>query len=351
MPKTTMPRTTMPKTMPPETMQAMVLEAAGQTLKAMALPVPEPGPDQILLKVLACGVCRTDLHIADGELDQPKLPLVLGHEIVGRVEGLGPGVTGFAIGDRVGVPWLGYTDGTCPYCREGRENLCDDPRFTGYQIDGGYAEYTVADARYCFTLPEGYSDAEAAPLLCAGLIGYRCLKMADDALQGPTKRLGIYGFGAAAHIVAQVARAQGCEIYAFTSPGDTKAQDFARGLGAVWAGGSDAAPPERLDAAIIFAPVGALVPAALRAVKKGGVVVCGGIHMSDVPSFPYDILWEERVVRSVANLTRDDAREFLALAPKVPVKTSVVPMKLAEANAALAVLRKGELTGAAVLIP
>jgi alcohol dehydrogenase, propanol-preferring len=332
-------------------MQAMVLERAGTPLKAATIPRPEPGPNQILLKVLACGVCRTDLHIHDGELGEPKLPLVLGHEIVGRVEALGSGVTGFAIGERVGVPWLGYTDGTCRYCRDGHENLCDHPRFTGYQIDGGYAAYTVADARYCFTLPEGYTDAEAAPLLCAGLIGYRSLKMADDALQGETKRLGIYGFGAAAHIVAQVARHQGCEIYAFTSPGDTKAQDFARSLGAVWAGGSDEAPPDKLDAAIIFAPVGALVPAALRALRKGGVVVCGGIHMSDIPQFPYDILWEERVIRSVANLTRDDARAFLALAPKVPVKTTVVPMKLAEANTALDDLRAGRLTGAAVLIP
>jgi propanol-preferring alcohol dehydrogenase len=336
-------------------MQAMVLEAVGKPLKATALPVPKPKADQILLKVLACGVCRTDLHIVDGELDQPKLPLVLGHEIVGRVEALGSGVKGFEIGERVGVPWLGFTDGTCPYCVSGRENLCDDPRFTGYQINGGYAAYTVADARYCFKLPDGYNDAEAAPLLCAGLIGYRCLKMAEDALSGDpvsgTKRLGIYGFGAAAHIVAQVAEAQGCEIYAFTSPGDTKAQDFAREMGAVWAGGSDEAPPDKLDAAIIFAPVGALIPAALRAVRKGGVVVCGGIHMSDIPSFPYDILWEERVVHSVANLTRDDAREFLALAPTIPVKTTAVPMKLSQANEALEALRKGALTGAAVLIP
>jgi len=329
----------------------MVLERAGTPLKIATLPRPEAGPNQILLKVLACGVCRTDLHIHDGEFGEPKLPLVLGHEIVGRVEALGPGVTGFAIGERVGVPWLGYTDGTCRYCREGRENLCDHPRFTGYQIDGGYAAYTVADARYCFSLPEGYTDAEAAPLLCAGLIGYRSLKMADDALQGETKRLGIYGFGAAAHIVAQVARHRGCEICAFTSPGDTKAQDFARTLGAVWAGGSDEAPLDKLDAAIIFAPAGPLVPAALRALRKGGVVVCGGIHMSDIPQFPYDILWEERVIRSVANLTRDDAREFLALAPKVAVKTTVVPMKLAEANTALDDLRAGRLTGAAVLIP
>ncbi|MEE8633257.1 MAG: zinc-dependent alcohol dehydrogenase family protein [Methyloceanibacter sp.] len=336
-------------------MQAMVLEAVGKPLKPTELPVPKPEADQILLEVLACGVCRTDLHIVDGELDQPKLPLVLGHEIVGRVEALGSGVKGFEIGERVGVPWLGFTDGTCPYCVSGRENLCDDPRFTGYQINGGYAAYTVADARYCFKLPDGYSDAEAAPLLCAGLIGYRCLKMAEDALSGDpvsgTKRLGIYGFGAAAHIVAQVAEAQGCEIYAFTSPGDTKAQDFAREMGAVWAGGSDEAPPDKLDAAIIFAPVGALIPAALRAVRKGGVVVCGGIHMSDIPSFPYDILWEERVVHSVANLTRDDAREFLALAPTIPVKTTAVPMRLSQANEALEALRKGALTGAAVLIP
>ncbi len=315
------------------------------------MPILEPGPKQILLKVLACGVCRTDLHIYDGELDRPKLPLVLGHEIVARVEGLGPGATGFTLGARVGVPWLGYTDGTCSYCNMGRENLCDHPRFTGYDINGGYAGYTVADERYCFEIPDGYTDAEAAPLLCAGLIGYRSLKMAEDALRHGNKRLGIYGFGAAAHIVAQVARHQGIQVYAFTSPGDTKAQDFAREFGAVWAGGSDEAPPELLDAAIIFAPVGPLVPAALQASRKSGVVVCGGIHMSDVPSFPYDILWEERVVRSVANLTRDDARAFLALAPKVPVKTTVVPMRLDEANAALAALSAGELTGAAVLVP
>jgi alcohol dehydrogenase, propanol-preferring len=333
------------------TMEAMVLERAGEPLKRAALPVPEPGPNQILLKVLACGVCRTDLHIYDGELTHPKLPLILGHEIVGSVEALGPEVTGFEAGMRVGVPWLGFTDGTCRYCREGHENLCDHPRFTGYDIDGGYAGYAVADARYCFALPEGYSDAEAAPLLCAGLIGYRSLKMAEDALRGETKRLGIYGFGAAAHIVAQVARARGCEIYAFTSPGDAEAQAFALSLGAIWAGGSDETPPELLDAAIIFAPVGPLVPAALRASRKGGIVVCGGIHMSDIPAFPYDILWEERIVRSVANLTRDDAREFLALAPTVPVKTSVVPMTLSQANDALSRLRHGALRGAAVLIP
>ncbi len=328
------------------TMQAMVLDRAGALLRSAELPVPAPGPNQVLIKVAACGVCRTDLHILDGELAQPKLPLVLGHEIVGRVETLGEGVEGLAPGMRVGVPWLGYTDGTCSYCREGAENLCDHARFTGYQIDGGYAQYTVTDARYVFPIPHGYSDAEAAPLLCAGLIGYRSLKLA-----GPGKRLGIYGFGAAAHIVAQVARHQGRAIYAFTRPGDATAQDFARSLGAVWAGGSDARPPEPLDAALIFAPVGALVPAALKAARKGGVVVCGGIHMSDIPSFPYDILWEERVLRSVANLTREDARKFLALAPKAGVKTTVVPMKLAAANEALQRLRKGELTGAAVLIP
>ena len=328
------------------TIQAMVLEAPRSPLKLIELPLPEPSPRQLLLRVLACGVCRTDLHVFDGELTEPKLPLVLGHEIVGLVEAMGSEVQGFRLGDRVGVPWLGFTDGSCAYCRNGQENLCDNARFTGYQIDGGYASHTVADARYCFHLPEGYGDAEAAPLLCAGLIGYRSLKMTGDAA-----RLGIYGFGAAAHIVAQVARYQGREIFAFTRPGDARAQDFAKELGAVWAGGSDEMPPEPLDAAIIFAPVGALVPAGLKASRKGGVVVCGGIHMSDIPAFPYEILWEERVVRSVANLTRADACEFLALAPKAGVKTTVVPMALAEANAALSRLREGELTGAAVLIP
>ena len=332
--------------MPPKTMQAMMLEAPGQQLKPAELKVPEPGPNQVLLKVAACGVCRTDLHIVDGELMEPKLPLVLGHEIVGRIEAMGEGVEGFAIGMRVGVPWLGSTCGTCFYCRSGHENLCDRARFTGYQIDGGYASHALADARYAFHLPDGYSDAEAAPLLCAGLIGYRALKMTGGA-----KRLGIYGFGAAAHIVAQVARHQGREVYAFTRPGDVRAQEFARELGAIWAGGSDETPPQELDAAVIFAPVGALVPAALKAVRKGGVVVCGGIHMSDIPAFPYALLWGERVVRSVANLTREDAQEFLALAPKVPVRTRVVPMPLSGANEALACLRQGELTGAAVLIP
>jgi propanol-preferring alcohol dehydrogenase len=298
------------------------------------------------LRVLACGVCRTDLHVVDGELEQPKLPLVLGHEIVARVEAAGSDVQGFKPGDRVGVPWLGWTDGTCGYCLSGAENLCDQARFTGYQIDGGYATHTVADARYAFHLPEGYSDIEAAPLLCAGLIGYRSLKMT-----GPACRLGIYGFGAAAHIVAQVARYQQREVYAFTRPGDAQAQSFARELGAVWTGGSDETPPAALDAAIIFAPVGGLVPFALRAVRKGGIVVCGGIHMSDIPAFPYALLWEERVLRSVANLTRDDAREFLALAPLAGVRTRVVPMQLSEANDALRRLRQGELTGAAVLVP
>ena len=337
--------------MAPSIMQAMVLKAAREPLRAAEVAVPAPAPGQILIEVAACGVCRTDLHIFDGELPQPKLPLILGHEIVGRVAALGGDADGFVVGDRVGVPWLGGTDGTCSYCRRGQENLCDNPRFTGYQIDGGYAEFTIADARYAFKLPDAYSDAEAAPLLCAGLIGYRSLKLAGAPLAGEVSRLGIYGFGAAAHIVAQVAKAQGREVYAFTRPGDRQAQDFATSLGAVWAGGSDETAPEPLDAAIIFAPIGALVPAALKAVRKGGVVVCGGIHMSDVPSFPYEILWEERVLRSVANLTREDAREFLALAPQVPIKTQVSPMPLDAANEALLRLRQGELTGAAVLIP
>jgi propanol-preferring alcohol dehydrogenase len=333
-------------TLSASTMQAMLLDAAGQRLRLAELPMPEPSRRQLRLRVLACGVCRTDLHIFDGELRHPKLPLVLGHEIVGRIDAVGSEVEDFAIGDRVGVPWLGFTDGTCPYCRNGQENLCDNACFTGYQIDGGYASHAVADARYCFHLPDTYSDAEAAPLLCAGLIGYRSLKMTGDAA-----RLGIYGFGAAAHIVGQMARYQGRQVFAFTRPGDTRAQAFARELGAVWAGGSGETPPEELDGAIIFAPVGALVPAALKASRKGGVVVCGGIHMSDIPSFPYELLWEERVVRSVANLTREDAREFLVLAPQASVKTTVVPIPLAAANEALDRLRQGELTGAAVLVP
>ena len=312
---------------------------------------PEPNDEQVLVRVAACGVCRTDLHVVSGELPDAQLPIVPGHEIVGTVEQIGDGVSGFALGDRVGVPWLGFTDGTCAYCRAGEENLCDNPRFTGYQIDGGYAAYTVADARYVFQLPEAYSDAEAAPLLCAGLIGYRSLKLAREPLKGKLARLGIYGFGAAAHIVAQVARAQGAEVYAFTRPGDLKAQDFAKELGAVWVGGSDETPPMPLDAAIIFAPAGPLVPAALKTVRKGGVVVCGGIHMSDIPSFPYELLWGERTVRSVANLTRRDGEEFLALAPKVPVKTEIAEFPLAAANEALSRLREGRLRGAAVLLP
>jgi alcohol dehydrogenase, propanol-preferring len=325
-------------------MRAMILDTVGKPLRLAAASIPTPGPGQVLLSVHACAVCRTDLHVVDGDLAQPKLPLVPGHEIVGTVAALGSGVDRFAIGDRVGVPWLGWTCGACEFCRSGRENLCAEARFTGYQIDGGYGEYTVADHRFCFALPAAYSDLEAAPLLCAGLIGYRSLRMARDA-----RRLGLYGFGAAAHIIAQVARWQGRDVYAFTSPGDVEAQAFARELGAVWAGGSDQPSPEPLDAAIIFAPVGPLVPAALRAVERGGTVVCAGIHMSPIPSFPYDILWGERVVRSVANLTRRDGEEFLELAPKVPVKTRPLPYPLEQANQALDDLRAGRLQGAAVL--
>ena len=323
-----------------------MLERPGERLRLAELPVPEPGAGQILVEVKACAVCRTDLHVIDGELPEPKLPLVPGHEIVGRVVRAGRGVDRFRKGERVGIPWLGYTCARCRHCVAGQENLCDEARFTGYQIDGGYAEYAAADARYCFPIHGPYTDAEAAPLLCAGLIGYRSLAMAGDA-----RRLGIYGFGAAAHIVAQVARHQGREVYAFTRAGDVAAQDFARELGAVWAGASDEPPPAELDAAIIFAPVGALIPAALRAVRKGGVVVAGGIHMSAIPSFPYRILWGERVVRSVANLTRRDAEEFLALAPEVPVRTETELFPLAEANDALDRLRTGRLRGAAVLLP
>ena len=328
-------------------MKAMVLDRPGTSLEPVERPDPQPGPGEVLMNVTACGVCRTDLHVVDGDLTEPKLPIVPGHEIVGTVAALGEGVDRFRVGDRIGVPWLGHTCRQCRYCRSEAENLCDRPRFTGYQIDGGYADRTIADARYCFLLPDAYSDAEAAPLLCAGLIGYRSLRMAGEGVG----RLGIYGFGAAAHIVAQVARHQGMKVYAFTRPGDRAAEDFAMELGAVWAGPSDAPPPEELDAAIIFAPVGALVPAALRAVRKGGVVVCGGIHMSEIPAFPYEILWGERVVRSVANLTRRDAEEFLALAPQVPVRTSVELFPLVEANAALDALRAGRLKGAAVLVP
>jgi len=326
-------------------MRAMTLSAARTELREVHLPVPAPGPEQVLVHVRACGVCRTDLHVVDGELPDPKLPLVLGHEIVGTVAAKGERVERFAAGERVGVPWLGWTCGVCPYCRSGRENLCDRARFTGYQLDGGYAEYTLADQRFCFPLPTRYSDIEAAPLMCAGLIGYRSLMMAGDA-----RRLGIYGFGAAAHIVAQVARHQGRQVFAFTRAGDVQAQEFARDLGAVWAGAADATPPDELDAAIIFAPAGELVPAALRAVAKGGTVVCGGIHMSDIPSFPYSLLWGERTVRSVANLTRRDGEEFLAMAPQVPVRTEVQPFPLREANEALARLRGGRIRGAAVLV-
>jgi propanol-preferring alcohol dehydrogenase len=308
------------------------------------LPTPEPVAGQVLVKVRTCGVCRTDLHVVDSELPDPKLPIIPGHEIVGHVAALGEGVDRFEIGERIGVPWLGFTCGTCRHCASGRENLCDDASFTGYRIDGGYAEYTVADARYCFPIHGDFDDAEAAPLLCAGLIGYRALRMAGDA-----DRLGIYGFGAAGHIVAQVARWRGRRVFAFTRPGDAEAQAFARELGAEWAGGADEAASERLDAAIIFAPVGSLVPAALAAVAKGGTVVCAGIHMSDIPSFPYRVLWEERSIRSVANLTRQDAEEFLAIAPEVPIRTETVIFPLEEANEALRRLRSGELRGAAVL--
>ena len=308
------------------------------------MPLPKRG--QVLVRVHACGVCRTDLHIVDGELPNPKLPLIPGHEIVGTVAQTGEGVGSFRVGERIGVPWLGYTCGRCRFCRKGQENLCDNARFTGYTIDGGYAEYTVADERYCFRLPDLYSDAEAAPLLCAGLIGYRSYRMAGENVE----RLGIYGFGAAAHIIVQVAVHQGKKVYAFTRLGDADSQAFARRLGAVWAGGSTEMPPDELDAAIIFAPVGSLVPAALRATSKGGIVVCGGIHMSDIPSFPYRLLWEERVVRSVANLTRRDGEELLAIAPKVPVKTEVHLFRLEQANEAIDRLRKGAIDGAAVLV-
>lgn len=327
-------------------MRAMVLEQPRTELKLRDIPIPEPGPGEIVVRVTACGVCRTDLHVVDGELPDPKLPIIPGHEVVGYVTELGEGVTAFKPGDRVGIPWLGSTCGTCRYCQAGRENLCERPGFTGYTINGGYAEYAAARADYCFLLPPDYENAAAAPLLCAGLIGYRSLKLA-----GPGRELGIYGFGAAAHIVAQVAKYEGRRIYAFTRPGDKAAQEFARSLGAEWAGGSDELPPRPLDVAIIFAPVGTLVPAALQAMVRGGRVVCGGIHMSDIPSFPYELLWHEREVRSVANLTREDATEFLALAPKVPVKTTVETFPLEEANEALRRLREGQLTGAAVLIP
>ena len=324
----------------------MVLERPGTPLVMRERAVPAPGAGEVLVEIAACGVCRTDLHVVDGELPDPALPLVPGHEIVGRIMALGPGVAGLGRGERVGVPWLGFTCGVCPYCRSERENLCDRPRFTGYTRDGGYATHTLADARFCFPLPQDADPVALAPLLSAGQIGWRSYRIA-----GPGENLGIYGFGAAAHILCQVARWQGRRVYAFTRPGDEPAQAFALRLGATWAGGSDVAPPEPLDAAIIFAPVGALVPAALAAVKKGGRVVCGGIHMSDIPRFPYSLLWEEREIVSVANLTRADAREFLALAPQAGVHTETVPYPLARANDALADLREGRLQGAAVLVP
>jgi propanol-preferring alcohol dehydrogenase len=324
----------------------MLLREACTPLALVKVADPQPGPGQVLLRVSACGVCRTDLHVVDGELPNARSPIIPGHEIVGRVERLGAGVAGLGVGQRIGVPWLGHTCGACPYCRSARENLCDFAQFTGCTIDGGYAEYTVADAHFCFALPDDLGDVEVAPWLCAGLIGYRALRMAGDA-----PRLGIYGFGAAAHIVAQLARHEGRRIAAFTRRGDVQAQAFARELGAEWAGGSDEAPPFPLDAALIFAPVGALVPAALRAVVKGGTVVCAGIHMSDIPAFPYDILWGERRVVSVANLTRRDGDEFFAAAVKAGVRTRTVTYPLAQANEALAALREGSLTGAAVLLP
>jgi alcohol dehydrogenase, propanol-preferring len=326
-------------------MRAMVFREAGSPLRLEERPIPSPAPGEVLLRVAACGICRTDLHIIDGELSEPKLPLIPGHQIVGRVVGLGRGATAFQIGDRVGVPWLGGTCGDCEDCREGRENLCDGASFTGYHRDGGFAEYASADQRYCFALPESFPDLQAAPLLCAGLIGYRSLRLAGDA-----RRLGVYGFGAAAHIVTQVACWQGRDVHAFTRSGDLEGQAFARQLGAVWAGHSDELPPQPLLAAIIFAPAGQLVPAALRAVGKGGTVVCAGIHMSDIPGFPYQLLWGERVLRSVANLTRRDGEEFLELAGRIPVRTEVQAYPLAQANLALADLKAGRIKGAGVLV-
>jgi len=327
-------------------MRAMLLDAPGRPPHEADVPVPAVAPGEVLLRVRACGVCRTDLHVVDGDLPSPKLPLVLGHEIVATVERAGAEVSGVRTGDRVGVPWLGWACGECRFCRRGAENLCPRARFTGYQVDGGYAEYTVADARFVHPLPPGLSDVDAAPLLCAGLIGYRTLRLAGDA-----ERVGIYGFGAAAHLVTQIARHQGRRVFAFTRPGDVAAQEFARGLGAVWAGDSSGTPPEPLDAALIFAPVGDLVPRALAAVEPGGVVVCGGIHMSPIPSLPYELLWGERVLRSVANLTRRDGTEFLRLAADAGVRPETHAYPLARAGAALEDLRHGRFTGAAVLVP
>ena len=329
----------------PPVMRAMLLERQREPLNLVELPVPQPAQGQVLVRVHACGVCRTDLHVLDGDLTEPRLPLILGHQIVGTVAAVGAGVDRFALGQRIGVPWLGYTDGTCRYCLRGQENLCDHPEFTGYTLDGGFAEYATADQRYCFPLPETYADIEAAPLLCAGLIGYRTYRLAGENVE----RLGIYGFGAAGHIIAQVANFEGKRVFAFTRPGDTETQVFARRSGVYWAGGSDEMPPEQLDAALVLAPIGSLMVTALKAVAKGGVVVSGGIHMTDIPSFSYHLLWEERVIRSVANLTRQDGEEFLELAPKVPVKTTVTPYQLEDANQALDDLRSGRLEGAAVL--
>jgi len=322
----------------------MVLDKPGQPLQLREVPKPKPGRRQLLVRVSTCGICRTDLHVVDGELPDPKLPLILGHQIVGRVEEIGGENSNFSIGDRVGIPWLGWTDGNCAYCRSGTENLCDNARFSGYTIDGGYAEFTVADSRYCFHLPERYDDVEVAPLLCAGLIGYRSYRKTGD-----TRRLGIYGFGNAAHLIAQIALHQGRELFVFTRPGDKATQQAAKERGAVWAGGSDEMPPEKLDAAIIFASVGSLVPVALRALAKGGVVVCGGIHMSDISSFPYADLWEERVITSVANLTRRDGEEFFEIAPTVPVRTHTETFPLTQANTALDLFRAGKLSATAVL--
>jgi alcohol dehydrogenase, propanol-preferring len=326
-------------------MRAMILDKPRQPLQLREVAAPRPGEGQLLVRIATCAVCRTDLHIVDGELPDPKLPLIPGHQIVGRIEQIGEGVQGFSAGDRVGIPWLGWTDGVCAYCRSKRENLCDRAKFTGYTIDGGYAEFTVADARFCFHLPNEYNDVEAAPLLCAGMLGYRSYRKTGDA-----HRLGVYGFGNAAHLIAQVAIYQGRKVFAFTRPADKAGRESARRLGAVWAGGSDEMPPQKLDAAIIFAPVGALVPAALRVLAKGGIVVCGGIHMSDIPSFPYIDLWGERAICSVANLTRRDGEEFLEIAPRVPVKTQTETFPLEEANTALEKFRSGQLKGTAVLV-
>jgi len=327
-------------------MRAMVLERAGEPLRIAELAIPEPAAGEVRLAIHACAICRTDLHIVDGELTEPKLPLVPGHQIVGTIEALGAGVTGLAPGQRVGVPWLGGTCGRCEFCRRGEENLCDHPVFTGYTRDGGFAEHAVADARFCFPIPGGFTDAAAAPLLCGGLIGYRALRMAGDV-----ERVGFYGFGSAAHLLAQIVVHQGRRLFAFTRPGDEEGRRFALALGAEWAGGSDQAPPEPLDAALLFAPVGGLVPVALRAVRKGGTVVCAGIHMSDIPTFPYEILWGERVVRSVANLTRRDGEEFLPLAAAVPLRPTVTTCPLEQANEVLAALRAGTIEGSAVLVP